>query len=188
MTTPQPRHSGSDTLTNLTLGIIAGAFAFALLLWVGGHLAAWVTGAHAPTASIPEALVILAHPADPATVLGATGLHPVAYWTALAVLLAAAGSLAWGAWRVFHRPKGLRDPHAIDGIATGAEVARAASGRALRRRGRTLRPSLEQPAPAEVGYRIGSGGDRSPCSTRRPSPPGCRPGCASHRFVVARTR
>lgn len=165
MTTPQHRYSGSDTLTNLTLGIIAGAFAFALLLWVAGHLAAWVTGADAPTASIPEALVILARPADPATALGATGLHPVAYWTALAVLLAAAGAFAWGAWRVFHRPKGLRDPHAIDGIATGAEVARAASGHALRRRGRTLRPSLEQPAPAEVGYRIGTARGRAVWAT-----------------------
>ncbi|HWK20922.1 MAG TPA: TraM recognition domain-containing protein [Microbacteriaceae bacterium] len=165
MTSPQPRYTGSDTLTNLTLGIIAGAFAFALLLWVAGYLAAWVTGADAPSASIPEALVILARPADPATVLGATGLHPVAYWTALAVLLAAAGGLAWGAWRLFHRPKGLRDPHAIDGIATGVEVARAASTRALARRARTLRPSLEQPAPAEVGYRIGTARGRAVWAT-----------------------
>jgi len=122
MTAPQSRYSGSDTLTNLTLGIIAGAFAFALLLWVAGHVAAWVTRAPAPLASIPEALVILARPWDPATVLGAAGLHPVAYWTALAVLLAAAGALSWGAWRLFHKPKGARDPNSIDGIATGSEV------------------------------------------------------------------
>lgn len=166
MTSPTHRPvAGSDALTNLLLGLIAGAFGFGLLLWVAGHLASWVTGATPPTASIPESLAVLAQPGDPATALGATGLHPVAYWTALAVLLAASGALAWGVWRLFRRPAGVRDPHSIDGVATGIEVSRAASGRALVRRGRTLRPSLEHPSPAEVGYRLGTARGRAVWAT-----------------------
>lgn len=81
MSMPQHRQYGSDTPTNLRLGLIAGAFAFALLLWVAGHVAARVTGASVGSASVPETLVILALRWDPATVLGAAGLDPVAYRT-----------------------------------------------------------------------------------------------------------
>lgn len=136
----------------------------AVLLWTSGHLAAWVTGATPPTASAPESLGVLAHPADPATVLGATGLHPVAYWAALAVQLAVLALAAWGVWRVFRRP-GTRDPHGIDGIATGPEVSRAASARALTRRAGTLRASLDRPAPQDVGYRLGTARGRAVWAT-----------------------
>jgi len=84
---------------------------------------------------------------------------------ATAILLVAAGGLAWGAWKLFHKPKGTRDPNSIDGIAAGNEIARAASTRPLAKRAGTLRPSLEQSAPSEIGYRIGTAHGRSVWAT-----------------------
>ena len=54
-----------------------------------------------------------------------------------------------------HRQAG-DDPTRIKGLADRHHVRRAAGVRGLRGRAATLRPSLTDPAPAEVGYRLGT--------------------------------
>ena len=44
----------------------------------------------------------------------------------------------------------------LAGTATGHEVSQTASGKALLRRAGTLRPSVEQPSPGDVGYLLGT--------------------------------
>nr|WP_281353483.1 type IV secretory system conjugative DNA transfer family protein [Phytoactinopolyspora mesophila] len=45
--------------------------------------------------------------------------------------------------------------HALPGTATRQQIRRAASARTLRKRARHLRPSLTNPAPADVGHQLG---------------------------------
>src|SRR5699024_10064831 len=52
--------------------------------------------------------------------------------------------------------KSAHDPHRLVGIATKHVVAGAASTKALLGRATHLRPSLTRPAPADVGYRLGT--------------------------------
>ncbi len=158
MSTPRPARPLGDELTNLALGLLAAAAVLAALLRAAGSVAAWVTGADQPTGGIEAGLGVLAHPGDPAAPLGAPGLSAVAYWITAAVLILAVGTLGWWAWRLL-RERGRQaraDPYRIAGIATRAEVTRTASETALLRRARHLRPSLDKPRPADVGYRIGT--------------------------------
>ena len=48
-----------------------------------------------------------------------------------------------------------RDPRRLAGVATARDVAQSASKKALLARGRTLRPSLDRPRAADVGYLLG---------------------------------
>ncbi len=75
------------------------------------------------------------------------------------VILTGLGATAWGVWRLFRRDKtGVPrdDPRRLAGTATGRDVAKAASTKALLARSRALRPSLIKPAPSDVGYLLGS--------------------------------
>ncbi|MCA9767406.1 MAG: TraM recognition domain-containing protein [Gemmatimonadetes bacterium] len=158
MSTPRPARPLGDELTNLALGLLVAAAALAALLRAAGSVAAWVTGADQPTGGIEAGLGVLAQPGDPAAPLGAPGLSAVAYWITAAVLILAVGMLGWWVWRLLReRGRQVRaDPYRIAGIATRAEVARTASETALLRRAGHLRPSLDKPRPADVGYRIGT--------------------------------
>jgi len=158
MSTPRPARPLGDELTNLALGLLVAAAVLAALLRGAGSVAAWVTRAGQPTSGIEAGLGVLAHPGDPAVPLGAPGLSAVAYWITAAVLILAVGMLGWWVWRLLReRGRQVRaDPYRIAGIATRAEVARTASEAALLRRAGHLRPSLDKPRAADVGYRIGS--------------------------------
>ncbi len=48
-----------------------------------------------------------------------------------------------------------RDPRDLPGIASRAEIRAAAGSRAVARRARHTRPSLQRPAPGQVGHRLG---------------------------------
>lgn len=146
---------GNDAAVNLGLAGIAAAGVLAGLLRVAGSIAAWLTGIRQPAGSLGAGLTVLAHPAQPATALHAPGLNPVAYWTVVAVLLLSIGLVAWLVMRPVRAQSGGSDPRRRAGLATGIEINRVASGRALRRRAATLRPSLHKPAPSEVGYLLG---------------------------------
>ncbi len=134
-------------------------FGIALVLRAGGSVAAFLTGTPQPDAGAAAGLAVLFNPGDPATALGADGLNPVAYWLVSAALL---GGLATGivwVWIVLrrHTRKTETDPHRLAGIATSHEVKTAASAKALLHRAATLRPpSLESPAPQDVGYLLGA--------------------------------
>jgi type IV secretion system protein VirD4 len=102
---------------------------------------------------------VLLNPGDPASPLGAPGLSAVAYWITAVVLILTVGALGWWVWRVVreHGRQIKNDPYRIVGIATRAEVAKAASEKALlRRAGTCAPPCLTEPEPADVGYRLGT--------------------------------
>ncbi len=158
MSTPRPAGSLGDELSNLGIGILIGAAVLAAILRGAGSVAAWITGTGQPTGGIEAGLGVLLHPGDPAAALDAPGLNVVAYWITAGLLVLGAGTAAWWAWRFFreHGRRVKTDPYRIAGIATRSEVAKAASEAALLRRAGHLRPSLHQPRPEDVGYRIGT--------------------------------
>jgi type IV secretory pathway TraG/TraD family ATPase VirD4 len=158
MSTPRPAGSLGDELSNLGIGILIGAAVLAAILRGAGSVAAWITGKRQPVSGIDAGLGVLLNPGDPATALTAPGLSAVAYWITAGALILLGGAAAWWAWRFF-REQGHQvktDPYRIAGIATRSEVARAASETALLRRAGHLRPSLHQPRPEDVGYRLGA--------------------------------
>ncbi|GAB3764849.1 type IV secretory system conjugative DNA transfer family protein [Microlunatus parietis] len=158
-TSGQGRQTGTygDELTNAALIGLVGMFGVALILRASGSVAAFLTGTPQPEAGPASGLGVLFNLADPATALAAEGLNPVAYWTITVVLLA---GLACGAGWVWvrlrrHTRKTESDPRRLAGTATGHEVKTAASSKALLRRANTLRPSLDEPTAADVGYLLG---------------------------------
>lgn len=153
--TGQTARSGNDTAVNLGLGLIASLGVLAGLLRAAGTITAWLTGVGQPAGSLGTGLVVLAHPTRPAAVLRAPGLNPTAYWAVVAVLLLAAGALAWLVVRLVRAHDSSDDPRRRAGLATPAHIRKVASAKALRRRAVTLRPSLHKPAPSEVGYLLG---------------------------------
>lgn len=158
MSTPRPAGPLGDELTNLGIGLLVAAAILAGILRGTASLAAWITSTPQPTGGIETGLAVLADPGDPAAAFSAPGLSAVAYWiTATAVILATT-AIALLIWQ-FVREHGRQlknDPYRIVGIATRSDVARAASERALLRRARHLRASLDKPQPEDIGYRIGS--------------------------------
>lgn len=147
-----------DELTNAALVGLAILGIIAALLRAAGSIAATVTGTPAPKGGLGAGAAVLLHPGDPAGALDAPGLNPVAYWLAASILIAGFGIAGWWGWQAIrqHTHRQDTDPYRIAGIATRAEVAKAGSSRALLARAGSLRPSLDQPAPADVGYRIGA--------------------------------
>ncbi|TWE13086.1 type IV secretory system conjugative DNA transfer family protein [Rudaeicoccus suwonensis] len=154
MTGQTPR-SGNDTAVNLGLGAVAAIGVLAGLLRIAGAIAAWVGDTKQPAGNIGAGLGVLTHPTQPSVALRAPGLSPFAYWAVVAVLLIAAGAGAWLVLRLVRSQTSSDDRRRRAGIATPAQIRKVASGRALRRRGGTLRPSLNHPAPCEVGYLLG---------------------------------
>ncbi|CAL8898176.1 hypothetical protein KVA01_08540 [Kocuria varians] len=161
MTGPQGqpgRGAMGDELTNVILIAVGGLLGVAFVLRAAGSVAAFLTGTAQPTVGMTGGVAVFFDPADPAGQLGADGLSPVVYWIVAVVLLgllATAGFWVWGLIRRTMR-QAAHDPHRQEGTATRHEVARAASTTALLRRAGTLRPTLENPKPADVGYRLGS--------------------------------
>ncbi|WP_150461253.1 type IV secretory system conjugative DNA transfer family protein [Nesterenkonia ebinurensis] len=157
MSTPRQTGSMGEELTNAALVALIGAFGFALILRAAGSVAAFLTGTPQPATGPVSGFGVLLHPGDPATALEAEGLNPAAYWLVTALMLTAL--TAAGAWvwvRLRRRSRKVEtDPRRLAGTATGPEVTQTASAKALLRRAGTLRPSLDAPDPADVGYLLG---------------------------------
>lgn len=152
------RGSAEDELANAALMALAGLSVIALVFRAAGAVAAFLTGTPQPASGIASGVGVLFHPGDPGRALGADGLNPVAYWSVAGLLLAgfaSAGVWAWIAvWR--HSRERETDPRRIAGTATAAEIARAASAKALLSRAENIRPSLDHPRPHDIGYLLGS--------------------------------
>nr|WP_231974530.1 type IV secretory system conjugative DNA transfer family protein [Tessaracoccus timonensis] len=153
----RPGQPMGDELTNLLLIAIGGLLGVAFVLRAAGSVAAFVTGTPQPTTGATGGVAVFFHPANPGGQLGATGLNPVVYWITAAFMLTILTVAGFWAWTMIHRltRQTAADPHRQEGTATGHEVAKAASAKALMRRAGTLRPSLENPGPGDVGYRLG---------------------------------
>jgi type IV secretory pathway TraG/TraD family ATPase VirD4 len=145
----------NDTAINVGLGVVAALGVLAGLLRAAGTIAAWLTGAKQPTGNLGAGLTVLAHPTRPALALRAPGLSPFAYWVVLAGLLIAAGLVGWLVIRLVRSQRSGDDPRRRAGLASAAEIGKVASGRALRGRAATLRPSLHKPDACQVGYLLG---------------------------------
>lgn len=154
------RQTGSvgDELTNAALIGLIGLVGIALVLRAAASVTAYLTGLPQPDAGPAAGLAVLFNPTDPATALGVAGLNPAAYWLVSAGILAVLTTVAvrlWIAWRR-HTHKAETDPHHLAGIATRHDVQTTASTKALLRRAGTLRPSLDSPTPADIGYLLGT--------------------------------
>lgn len=157
MSTPHQSGSMGDELTNILMAGLAALFGLVLTLRAAGTVAAFLTGAAQPKVGITGGLAVLFDPANPDDALDADGLNPVAYWITLALMLALLGAAcawAWTLWRRHTRAVDV-DPHHLAGTATSHEVATAASAKQLIRRATTLRPSLSDPEPRDVGFLLG---------------------------------
>ena len=161
MSTQRPQTALGDELANLGIGFLIGAALFALLLRGSGAIAAWASGIAQPNGGPETGLAVLLNPGNPATALRVPGLNPVVYWATTIVLLGLESALVFGLWRMFKGVTTKVDPFRIAGIATRAEVARAASHSAIMKRASHLRPSLTKAGPSDVGYRIGRSRGRS---------------------------
>lgn len=129
MSTPRPAGSLGDELSNLGIGLLIACAILAGLLRGAGSLAARRTGAQCGRV-LDHGRSSDAHGRRPGLV-GLAGVRE-------------------------HGRQIKTDPYRIVGTATRAEVAEAASEKALLRRAGILRPSLSKPGPADVGYRIGN--------------------------------
>lgn len=149
--------SGPDGLTNVALLALGGAAAIAGILRVGGNLAAFLSGAEQPTGGLAAGLGVFGSPADPGAALGSPGLNAVAYWAVVVAFVALLSASGWWVWRVIrrHTRHARSDPNRIAGIATTADVRRAASDSALLKRAAHLRASVDKPRCEDVGYLVG---------------------------------
>jgi type IV secretion system protein VirD4 len=153
-----PRAQGvDDELVNLGLTLIAAATFLGAILRLAGAVAGWLSGAPQPTLGWAAGFRVLNHPGDPAGALGTQGLVPWVYWLVLVLMVAAVGASALLLWRRIGALKHTttHDPRRLPGVATGRDVRTVASRKALLKRGRTLRPSLDHPEPTDVGYLLG---------------------------------
>jgi type IV secretion system protein VirD4 len=116
-----------------------------------------VTGAALPAGGPETGLTVFFNPGNPSDALHAPGLHAIAYWLTVIVLLGCSGAAGIWLWRVLRDTgrKTMVDPYRIPGIATRTDVLRAASQKALLRRAAHLRPSLGNAKPSDIGYPIG---------------------------------
>lgn len=147
----------NDQLVSIVLTGIAGLAGLGLLLRYTGNIAAFLTGAPAPTGSPASGIGVLADPLDPGQSIGASGLNPFVYWLVLIVILAGLSVGVFLVWRMVQRGRENARFANLAGTATASEVVRVASRKALMKRARTLRPSItdRKPDPREVGYLLG---------------------------------
>lgn len=155
----QGRQTGSfgDELTNILIAALIGVIGLTLVLRAAGTIGAFLTGVNQPEAGIAGGVGVLFGPGNPGAALDSPDLNAIVYWMVAGVMLAALTALivwVWILWRR-HTRKVDTDPHKLAGTATAHEVQTTASARALLRRAGTLRPSMDQPTPADVGYLIG---------------------------------
>lgn len=157
MNSPRPAASLGEEVTNALLGSLIVLAMLTAVLRVAGTLAATLTGVKTPDAGMAAGARVLLHPANPGEALGSPNLNPIVYWAVAAVLLTVAGAAGWWVWRwirdALHRQH--LDPYRTPGVATRSEVLRAGSRKSLLARAGNLRPSLDAPEAAQVGYRLG---------------------------------
>ncbi|MDR1426422.1 MAG: TraM recognition domain-containing protein [Bifidobacteriaceae bacterium] len=158
MSAPNQTPAGRDSLANLGIAALVLIALVGLLLRLAGTVAAFLTGQPQPSGSWASGISVLAHPTDPGTAIGCAGLSPIAYWITAGILIVGAGALAAWLWSTIRNrtQRAKSDPRRIAGTASRDEVRMLASGKALLKRGSTLRPSITSPKTADVGYLLGT--------------------------------
>jgi len=167
---PASPGGSNDLAFTLLVGATATVMGLSLLLWTAGQLSGALTG-HGWPASTPGqapniAVDALAHHAgDPAAAWPATARDAVAgpgwVWALTLVLLAAAAAAGYAAFTAWRRVTAGRGPGRRPGMASGSDVARHLSARAVQQRSAAVRPSLtgvKRPAPHLVALCLGRDG------------------------------
>ncbi len=154
------RQAGSmgDELTNAAIIGLLALVGLTLLLRGAGTIAAWISGTTPPTGGPTSGIGVILDPADPGSALGAPGLSAIVYWIVTTILLTVVGLLAVIVWVRLRRYTLAveSDPRRMAGTATRHDTAALASAKALLRRAASLRPSLTNPQPHDVGYQLGT--------------------------------
>ncbi|MBN9607896.1 MAG: type IV secretory system conjugative DNA transfer family protein [Actinobacteria bacterium] len=136
--------------------IILGAAGLIGALWAGGALAIVIAGEH-PHGGLFAGVEAFAHTGQPAGAWGEAAPGPTIYWAVTAVIVGIAIALVVAARRLFatsSSPTSV-DVFRLPGTASKREIRHACSPRAVRKRGRHLRPSIHKPEAHDVGFRIG---------------------------------
>jgi type IV secretion system protein VirD4 len=152
------RGSSSD---DFWLVPIVFVIALGVVLYWAGRLSALLAGTgHLHGHEFAE-FTAFAHLNDPSLAWHANVGSPGVYWFLQVLALIVAGTIGAGVWWLVSRLNGrtratrVDDPAKAEGLARRGEVRKAASAKALLRRAGTLRPSLENPRPGDVGIRLG---------------------------------
>ena len=146
---------------DVALCALVAAAVSAALCWLGGAASILLSGHRVPAGRLLAGLQALAHPRHPQVAWRAPVGPPLLYWTTTALVWAAAGVILWGAWRLWGGPGPAAarrrddDPHRMVGLASRAQVKAAAGAKALKGKAAVLRPSLRDPNPVDVGFRLG---------------------------------
>lgn len=150
--------SGQDEVaTWLLLAVVFGVVSGTGVLWCGGAIASFVTGAGVPHVGIDAGLRTLTDPSDPSRGWRRPMPGPVAYWLSSGLVIVIALAVAAVVFVVLRRAGGgRRDVRSAAGLADRREVRVSGSVKTLLRRADIVRPSLDKPQPCEVGYRLGS--------------------------------
>lgn len=137
---------------------LAGGIGVGALCWGAGWLSAWIAGRPVPSGHPWAGLAAFAHAGNPSAAWASPVGPPGLYWAVVAVVLLAPVAIGIGIWRVTRRSghDADEDPTRIEGLASRRQVERAAGAKSLVRRSATLRPSLGQAKPNEVGYFLGA--------------------------------
>jgi type IV secretory pathway TraG/TraD family ATPase VirD4 len=127
-------------------------------MWVAGAAAAVLSGHGVPHGHPLAGLAALAHAGDPGQAWHAPVGPPVLYWAiTTAVLVVVVMALALGVRQCSgDRRRRRDDPRAIVGLADRHQVQAAAGAGAILARATTLRSSVVDPVPSDVGYLLGS--------------------------------
>lgn len=152
----------SDTMWAMVLGILVGGLA---LIWAvvisAASVMTLVQCGALPEHKGPQAVVGFFREGREALAT-AQGCEPsvVGMWTLLIVVvlivLAAVvvGMVLWGRWRESDR-RFLSDVMGRDGIAKAHEVKHKVGVKALMAKASTVRPTLKDPEPEDVGFKLG---------------------------------
>ena len=152
----QSRDGGGDAPAVITVAVAPACG----LLWLGAAASALVCGHAAPRGHVLDGFAAFAHGSSPSTAWDSPVGPPVVYWAVQIVVVILAALVTIVALRTVEA-LGIRGDGGSarsDGLASRRQVQRAAGVRALLRKGRTLRPSIDRPAVDQLGYSLGRAG------------------------------
>ena len=151
---PQMPRDGKDyAVVAIAVGVVISA-----VLWAAGALSAILAGHPVPRRHPLAGVAALTHYRDPAAAWDGPVGPAVAYWLVNLFVVVALGLVVGVGLRLIRKGKrsSKDDPTLADGLADRPQVRAHTGEQSLRARAETLRPSLVQPGPAEVGYRLGT--------------------------------
>jgi type IV secretion system protein VirD4 len=151
----RPNHSSSQSDVAFAAVIIAMAGA-ASVLWLAAWLIASVRGAARPRYALAYVARLIGDPLHPSKAFGVSVASPWLYWGTGFLLVCAVAAVVMACYRLVRAMSSetVRG-HGTYGLASTGDVSSTAGSRSVLRRARTVRPDLEKPRPADVGYAVG---------------------------------